>query len=126
MELEERLLPIYDELMESTIGDLKFQGFLLDPTHTYESKLQLVSSRSNKKLERKELARLYYWLTQKYQRMQKSQRENIHAKFKSPEYKQYEQWEKTYDPARHSIYNARKLSEQEIAEKNINLPTDNQ
>lgn len=121
MEKEQQLLEYYDVLMEQ--ADLKFQGMLLNPQYEYKAKLQLIQNKlGDIQLERAQLARLYYWLTQKFQRMQKSQREAIPDKFKSAEFKQYEKWEREYDPARHSIYTAKKLSEQDIKDRDIQLP----
>jgi len=126
MDPHEKLLPYYDYLLDN--ADLKFQGMLLNPQHEYDSKLSMIKDRLAPKLdpalplERPQLARLYYWLTQKFQRMQKSQREVMPDKYKSPEYKQYEKWEREYDPARHSIYTAKKLSQQDVEERGLQLP----
>lgn len=121
MEKEQQLLEHYDVLIKQS--DLKFQGVLLNPQYEFETKLSLIKTKlGDVQLERAQLARLYYWLTQKFQRMQKSQREEIPDKFKSVEFKQYEKWEREYDPARHSIYTAKKLSEQEIQDRDIQLP----
>jgi len=122
MSEEEKLLPIYDKLYaEST---LKFKGKMLDPAETYDNKLKLISGSTETPLAREELARIYYWLTERYKREQKSQRESIPNKYKSEEFKKYEKWEKEYDPARHSIYNSRRLTDKEIEERGIKKPGD--
>lgn len=123
METEEKLLPFYDALFAE--ADLKFQGKIIDPTVAYETKLGLVEERARAhaapELSRRELARLYYWLFEKFKRAQKSQRETMPDRYKSEDFKKYEKWEREYDPARHSIYTARKLSEKEVEARNINL-----
>ena len=72
---EERLLPFYDKLYEEST--LKYKGKLLDPAEPYENKLKIISVGIEETLTREELARIYYWLTERYKREQKSQRECI-------------------------------------------------
>jgi len=132
LEIEQQLLPYYDELYAK--ADLKFKGLMLDPNNPYDNKLQLIRDTLNTfqfdpevqnkiiTLERRQLSRIFYWLDQRFKREQKAQREAIPDRYKSEDFKRFEKWERSYDPARHNIFNARKLSEQEVDERGIKLP----
>lgn len=118
---EDKLLPIYDKLYDTST--LAFKGKMFDPTVPYESKLEYLQSLIYIKLSRVELAKIYYWLDERFKREQKSQREAIPNKYKSEEFKKYEKWEKSFDPARHTYYNSKRLTDQEIKDKGIEKPS---
>lgn len=101
---DEKLLPIYSKIYEN--ATLEFKGKILDPSFSYDLKLETVLKISGSELSRQETARIYYWLYERFKKEQKIQKEKIPDKYKTEEYKKYEEWVENYDVSIHNIYNS--------------------